>query len=394
MSFSLQKAKCEQATALLKELEIDAWLVWVRETSQITDPILELVSGGDVVWQSAFLFTRQGEKIAIVGNFDKDGVEVQGLFNQVIPYTQGIKDELIRQLDVYNPSRIAINYSTNDVAADGLTVGMHMILKDYLRNTPYLNRLISAENLIQKLRGRKTSLEVERVKKAVDITEEIFKEAERFVKPGMTEIEIYNLFHREMDKRGVTSAWNDDHNPAVDAGPTKRFGHIGPLENKTKPGQLLHFDFGVRYNGYCSDIQRMFFFGEEKDIPDQVQHAFDAVRDAIVAASEFVRPGALGYEVDTIARDFIKDAGYEEYQHALGHQIGRHAHDGGSLLGPRWERYGDTVERPVEVGNIFTLELYVTTENYGQVSLEEDILITRKGCEFLSHPQKKLICIS
>jgi Xaa-Pro aminopeptidase len=394
LSFGLQKAKCEQTIDLLRELEIDAWLVWVRETSQISDPVLELISGGDVVWQSAFLFTMQGEKVAIVGNFDSDGVKAQGLYDQVIPYTQGIKDELIRQLDAYDPSKIAINYSTNDVAADGLTVGMHMILKNYLQNTPYLNRLISAENLIQKLRGRKTSLEIERVKKAVSITEEIFKEAERFVKPGMTEIEIYNLFHQEMEKHGVTSAWNDDHNPAVDAGPTKRFGHAGPLENKTKPGHLLHFDFGVRYEGYCSDIQRMFFFGEEKDIPDQVQHAFDTVRDAIVASSEFVRPGALGYEVDAIARDFVKDAGYEEYQHALGHQIGRHAHDGGSLLGPRWERYGDTVERPVEVGNIFTLELYVTTENYGQVSLEEDILITRNGCEFLSHPQKKLICIN
>jgi Xaa-Pro aminopeptidase len=392
--FSLQKTKCEQTTALLRELELDAWLVWVRETSQIADPVLNLISGGDVVWQSAFLFTKQGEKIAIVGNLDKDGVEAQGLFSQVIPYTQGIKDVLVQQLDAYNPSKIAINYSTNDVAADGMTVGMYMILKEYLQDTPYIDRLVSAERIIQKLRGRKTILEIERVKKAVDITEVIFKEAERFVRPEMTEIEIYNLFHQEMDKHGVTSAWNDDYNPAVDAGPTKQFGHSGPVENRTKLGHLLHFDFGVRYQGYCSDIQRMFFFGEEKDVPDEVIHAFDTVRDAIVAASEFVGPDVLGHEVDTIARDFVKDAGYEEYQHALGHQIGRHAHDGGSLLGPRWERYGDTIELPVEVGNIFTLELYVTTENYGQVSLEEDILITKKGCEFLSHPQKKLICVS
>lgn len=394
LSFELQKSKCEQATALLRELDIHAWLVWVRETSQISDPVLELITGGDVVWQSAFLFTRKGEKIAIVGNFDRDGVVVQNLFDQVIPYTKGIKDELIRQLEKYNPSKIAINYSTNDVAADGLTVGMHMILQDYLKETPYANRLISAENYIQKLRGRKSTEEIDRVKNAVSITEQIYQTAESFVKPDMTEIEIYNLFHQEMDKQGVTSAWNDDHNPAVDAGPTKRFGHIGPLENKTKPGHLLHFDFGVRYKGYCSDIQRMFFFGEEKDVPEQIQTAFDTVRDAIVAASEFIRPGALGYEVDGIARDFVKDAGYEEYQHALGHQIGRHAHDGGGLLGPQWERYGDTVKRAVEVANIFTLELYVTTENYGQVSLEENILITRNGCEFLSNPQKKLICIN
>jgi len=393
MSYELQKSKCKQASSLLKELEIDAWLIWVRETSQISDPVLDLISGGDVVWQTAFLFTRSGEKIAIVGNFDADGLRMQGLFDQVIPYTQGIKEELVRQLELYDPSKIAINYSTNDVAADGLTSGMHMILKDYLKGTPYVERLISAENLIQKLRGRKSSEEITRVRKAVEITEDIFKAAENFVKPGMTEIEIYNLFHMEMKKYSVTSAWNDDHNPAVDAGPTKRFGHAGPVDNKTKPGHLLHFDFGVRYNDYCSDLQRMFFFGKENEVPEQIQTAFDTVRDAIIAASDFIRPGALGYEVDGIARDFVIDAGYEEYQHALGHQIGRHAHDGGGLLGPRWERYGDTVIQPVEVGNIFTIELYVTTENYGQVSLEEDILITQNGCEFLSHPQKKLICI-
>ncbi|MCK5264447.1 MAG: aminopeptidase P family protein, partial [Candidatus Thorarchaeota archaeon] len=81
MSFDLEKSKCDQASNLLTELDIDAWLVWVRETSQISDPVLELIYGGDVVWQSAFLFTQEGEKLAIVGNFDADGVKHQGLFD-------------------------------------------------------------------------------------------------------------------------------------------------------------------------------------------------------------------------------------------------------------------------------------------------------------------------
>ena len=227
----------------------------------------------------------------------------------------------------------------------------------------------------------------------MNVTEEIFRKAQSFVKPSQTELEIYDFFHDEMTKNGVTSAWDDDHNPAVDAGPNKQFGHAGPTKYVTKLGHLLHFDFGVRYKGYCSDIQRMFFFGIEKDVPSEVQDAFEVVRDAIKAASEFMRPGRLGYEVDAIARDFVTAAGYEEYQHALGHQIGRHAHDGGVLLGPRWERYGETIMNPVENGNAFTLELYVTTKNFGQVSLEEDILVTKSGCEFLSHPQRQLICI-
>ncbi|MHA1962955.1 MAG: M24 family metallopeptidase [Candidatus Thorarchaeota archaeon] len=393
MTFEIQKSKTQQACALLKELDIDAWLVWVRETSQMADPVLDLILGGDLVWQSALIFTKD-EKLAIVGNFDKDGTDAKGIYDTIIPYTTGIRDELVKQLSRINPKKIAINYSTNDVAADGLSVGMHMLLQDYLKNTTYSNRLISAENFIQKLRGRKTPEEVTRIRKAVEITEDIFERAKRFVKVGMTELEIYDFFHQTMKEHDVTSAWEEDHNPAVDAGPNKQFGHAGPTENKTKDGHLLHFDFGVKYNEYCSDIQRMFFFGKKNDIPQEVQDAFETVRDGIQAAAKFARPGAVGYEVDNVARDFVKAAGYEEYQHALGHQLGRQAHDGGTLLGPKWERYGDSPMGVVEVGNVFTLEFYVTTKHYGQLSLEEDILITRDGCEFLSKPQQDLICIN
>ncbi|MHA2302676.1 MAG: M24 family metallopeptidase, partial [Candidatus Thorarchaeota archaeon] len=207
------------------------------------------------------------------------------------------------------------------------------------------------------------------------------------------ELEIFDKFHEAMSRYGVGHAWDKNHNPAVDAGPNKQFGHSGPTANITKQGHLLHFDFGVKFQDYCSDIQRMFFFGKPEEVPDEVQHAFETVRDAIQTAADWIRPGAVGYEVDTIAREFVKNRGYEEYQHALGHQVGRQAHDGGTLLGPRWERYGDTPMGVVEVGNVFTLELHVTTKNYGQVSLEEDILIARKGCELLSRPQKELICI-
>ncbi|MFW9959700.1 MAG: M24 family metallopeptidase [Candidatus Thorarchaeota archaeon] len=393
MASRIEIAKCKQALELLKELDLDSWLVWVRETSQMADPVLELILGGDLVWESALLFTKTGEKVAIVGNFDAGGLESMGIYDKVIPYTKGISEALVTELTRINPQQISINYSKDDVAADGLTVGMYELLKDYLKETPYIDRLVTAEDLIQRLRGRKTAEEIESIRKAIVITEEIFRKAETNVRINQSEREIYDLFHNEMRKYGVTSAWNDADNPAVDAGPNKQFGHAGPTDNMTKAGHLLHFDFGVRYKGYCSDIQRMFFFGKEKDIPNEVQDAFDTVRDAIIVASRFIRPGRLGFEVDAIARDSVRSAGYEEYQHALGHQLGRNAHDGGVLLGPQWERYGTSVMGPIETGNVFTLELYVTTKSYGQVSLEEDILVTKTGCEFLTRPQQKLICI-
>lgn len=393
MTANLEEEKSKQACTILAEMDLDAWLVWVRETSQMADPVLKLILGADLVWQSALLYTKKGEKIAIVGSLDADGIKSKSIFDTVLTYDKSITEVLISELDRINPQEIAINYSMNDVSADGLSVGMYKILQNYLERSKHRDKLVSAEKFIGKLRGRKTSSELERIQTAVRITEDIFREIQDELKVGLTERRIYNRMHQMMAERGVTSAWHPDHNPAVDAGPNKEFGHSGPTNNRTKEGHLLHFDFGVKFHGYCSDIQRMFFFGHPHDIPDEVNDAFETVRDAIQGAADFVKPGVTGNEVDALARNFVRDRGYEEYRHALGHQLGRLAHDGGTLLGPYWEKYGDSPSGQLETGNVFTLELYVTTKHFGQVSLEEDIVVTKEGCKFLSTPQKQLICI-
>jgi len=394
MAPTLEQEKSQQALDLLKELDLDAWMIWVRETEQMADPALSLVLGTDLVWQSALIFTRSGQRIAIVGNFDADGLKPLGIFDRIIPYTQDIRDTLRNELDALSPQKIGLNFSRDDVSADGLTYGMYNLLAEYLEGTPYAQAFTSAEPLLLQLRGQKTAEEIRRIKQAIAVTEKIYDEARDFVKVGQSEREIAQFFHQRMKEHRVSFAWGADHNPAVDAGPNKGFGHAGPTDNLTKEGHLLHFDFGVRYQGYCSDIQRMFFFGSETQIPEEVQQAFETVRDAIQAAADFIKPGVKGFEVDQVARNFVLERGYEEYQHALGHQVGQATHDGGTLLGPLWERYGDSPKEVVEPGNVFTLELYVTTENYGQLSLEEDILVTETGCEFLSSPQRELICIN
>jgi Xaa-Pro aminopeptidase len=66
------------------------------------------------------------------------------------------------------------------------------------------------------------------------------------------------------------------------------------------------------------------------------------------------------------------------------------AHDGATVLGPQWERYAGICELPVEVGNIFTLELHVVVPERGMMSLEEDVLVTESGVEYLSVAQTKL----
>ena len=210
----------------------------------------------------------------------------------------------------------------------------------------------------------------------------------------MNEVEIQKMFHDEVERLGVVPSWQRNSCPAVDAGPDKEIGHAGPKTDVfVQKGQTLHYDFGVKLQGYCSDIQRMYFFGKEEEIPEELIHAFETVHGAITRAAEYIKPGLKGHEVDKIARDYVVERGYEEYGHALGHQVGTRTHDGGTLLGPLWERYGNIPKGLVEENMIFTLELNVKTKNYGYVSLEEDIVITKNGCKFLIPRQEKFITI-
>jgi len=117
------------------------------------------------------------------------------------------------------------------------------------------------------------------------------------------------------------------------------------------------------------------------------------VRASILAGADALRPGARGWEVDRAARSRLIKDGYPEYLHATGHHIGQTVHDGATVLGPRWERYGEAINGLVEPGNIFTLELGVHVPDLGFVGLEEDVLVTDGGIEWLSKPQTELICV-
>ncbi len=389
--------KVDQAVQILQEKDVDVWLTFVRETSHMHDPSLSLIVSPvlQVTWHSAFIITRHGQRIAIVGRYDTENIAQTGAYPEVVGYDQSIRAALTETLDRLNPECIAINYSENDSAADGLTHGMWAQLFRLLEGTPYAARFISAEDIIAALRGRKTKSEVDRVRAAIAVTLDIFKEVTRFLRPGVREIDIRDHIYDRLADRELATAWEMEFCPIVNAHPNSAIGHAAPGENRTERGHTLQIDFGVVKDGFVSDLQRMWYFlddGETKP-PADVQKAFDAVRGAILSAAEVLKPGALGWEVDQAARSYLVKAGYPEYQHATGHHVGRTVHDGASLLGPRWERYGDTPNMEVEAGNVFTLELGTHVPNRGYISLEEDVLVTPDGVEWLSTPQTELWCV-
>lgn len=389
----LVQEKLDQAVAILAEQGIDAWMTFVRETMLSPDPCLGLILGIDMVWQSAFIVTRDNQRIAVIGHHDADNVRNVGGYTNIVPYVQGIRDDLVRVLLDLSPRQLAVNYSEDDVAADGLGHGLMLLLQRYLEDTDLDRRLISSNRVVSALRGRKSQAEVKRIRDAIGTTQTLFHEAGKFIKPGKSELEIAQHVHGLVAKKGVDTAWDRGFCPTVNAGPDSPVGHGGPQAKSTvKPGMLVHMDFGVKQNDYCADLQRNWYIrqGDEKTAPEPVRKAFNAARLALLAGFSTARPGVEGWQVDEVARKTLVDEGYPEYQHAFGHHLGRAAHDGATILGPRWERYGQLPYGVIEVGNVFAIELGVSVEQYGYVGLEENIVVTENGARWLSDPQTEV----
>lgn len=386
------REKIAQAVNILNETDTDLWLTLVRETSQVKDPVLDLILGFDLTWLSGLLIRRDGSCTAIVGRFDATNFEQLGAYDNVVTYDQAFLPALTQAIRSLGPANIAINTSDNDPAADGLTHGLYRLLNKALAGTPYASRLVSAESIIGALRGRKTTTEIGLITAAVVETQRAIAELHEIIRPGISDLEIADVLHAYATRNNYGTGWDWDNCPHVTVGLESAFGHGMPTGLRAKPGNLVHIDFGLSLQGFVADLQRTWYLRAEpgEPVPADVTEAWDAVTRALEAGRAALRPGARGWEVDAAARQSLVADGYPEFMHAFGHHIGRTAHDGATVLGPKWERYGTSIEGVIEAGNVFAIELGVAVADRGYVSREEDVVVGPDGADYLGAQQEEL----
>jgi Xaa-Pro aminopeptidase len=400
--FDRQAALRSRVESLLGECmarhEVDLWLVYTRESSR--DPLADDVGLGRVVARSAGLFVRTGNGLsrhAIVASYDTDPVEQTGIFQKVEAYRQeGITPHLKAAVDAIDPKRVALNFSRDVCAADGLAYGMRLHLEEIL-GARFFDRVVSSEPLVLSFRCRKLPEELETMVHGIEVTQRILRDAltTEIIKPGRTrEIDVAQFLRRETAAVGGKVDFD-----MVMVGPCR--GHGDPTDRVIQPGDLLRIDFGIQLDGYISDIQRTAYVLRpgESGPPASVGKLFDTTLRACQAGIAALRPGARGRDVDQAARSIITGAGYDEYPHAAGHAIGVEAHELGPVLGPPWkERYGTAVEHAVEPGMVFAVEpaAYVDLPECGgvvQVGIEEDVIVTAEGRRLVGTPQTELILL-
>ena len=391
----LIKEKVEQAKNLLKEFNVDCWITFVRESQINGDPTLAFLVSADVTWHSAFIITKDGKAIAIVGRYDKQTVEDTGAYDEVISFVEGIKDLFQKVMKEINPDKIALNFSEGSEIADGITHGMFLTMQNILNEIGMNDRIVSAERIVSALRERKTISEIQNIKAAIKHTEEIFELTAGFIKPGKTEKEIATFMKNEVEKRKLEFAWEPMVCPAVFTGPETAEAHYSPTDKKVERGHVLNMDFGVKVNGYCSDLQRTFYILDDNETTalTEVQKGFNTIINSIEKSKQAMKPGIVAKDIDAIARNIVIENGYEEFPHGLGHQVGRFSHDGTALLGPPWEKYAQKPFQLLEEGMVFTIEPRLRVTNRGIATVEEMVIVTEAGAEWLSTPQKELILI-
>lgn len=385
----LYKSKISQAVKYLNEFDIDSWIIFSSEGS---DPAVQLLTGINTVGRTFFIFTKSGKRYALCSVIDAQESEESGLFDEVITYRNDLPEKLNLILDAIKPKNIALNYSLNDNLCDGLTVGRYRWLSKIL-GEKYKSRFVSSEPFLKKIRSIKTPAEIEKIKIAVDITIEIYESVFKQLRAGLSEYEVGEIFIEEMKKRNVVSGGTKKLTMPIVM--KERIAHRAPGPAKIEPGDYLIMDFSVDYEGYVSDIARTVYFLREGETraPKLMENSFKAAYDAITKAKEAIKPGMKGYEIDKIARQHLLDCGMPEITHATGHQIGRLTHDGGTLLGPEWERYGTDVYGTIEENMVFTLEPTILRDDDYSILVEENIVVTKDGAEFLSKRQEEIILI-
>jgi Xaa-Pro dipeptidase len=197
------------------------------------------------------------------------------------------------------------------------------------------------------------------------------------IKPGLTERQVAAFWLEEMFKVGSEGASFD---AIVAAGPDSAFPHHATSNRKLQAGDLVILDGGCRFGGYASDITRTICLGKPND---QQRRIYEVVQAANAAGRAAARVGVTGAQVDAAARKVITDAGYAQYfPHRTGHGLGLDVHEEPYIAG--------TNTRPLEAGNVFTIEPGVYIENVGGVRIEDDVVLTGDGAKTLTNAPREL----
>ena len=240
--------------------------------------------------------------------------------------------------------------------------------------------LVPRKGLVEGLRAVKDEGEIEKIRRAADITNHAYEQfaEEQFV--GRSEKELAWRMTSLLHELGAEDV---SFETIVAGGANGARPHADPTDRPIEPNTTVVVDAGGVLDGYCSDCTRTFATGE---LPDELARAYEICLEAQLKGLEAARAGVEGKQADAAARSVIADAGLgEKFGHGLGHGVGIDVHEAPSVAA--------TSEDTLVANNVCTIEPGIYLEGVGGIRIEDLVVITDGEPEVLSSFPKELVTV-
>lgn len=305
---------------------------------------------------SAIVIPRRGPPVGIVSSMEATRAVAETALPEVVVFSRYRDVAKQAATEAAALRRVAAARRLTRVLADGAVPGLPAVVH------PFVNRM----------REVKDPLELTCLRQSARLAALAAAQLRRWVRPGRSELDVaadLEFFLRRHGAQGMS------YPTIVAAGPHASYSHHVPTARKIRNGDAVICDFGVHVNGYASDITRTILVGRD----NAWQAVYDAVQAAQAAAAKRARPGVPLRDLDDAARGLLRSRGLSrEFVHSTGHGLGLETHEGPSV-----SPSGQGACRP---GMVVTLEPGVYLAGQGGVRIEDAVLITADGMEWLTGP--------
>lgn len=242
-------------------------------------------------------------------------------------------------------------------------------------------QLFATSNFLMELRQIKDATEIKKIKKACEISDQAFLEVLKFIEPGRTEIEIANFLDFKMRDLGASGV---SFETIVASGARSSLPHGVASHKPIAFGDPITLDFGCFYDHYASDMTRTIFVGEVDPKMKEIYHVVLSANQALIAQA---KAGLTYAAFDKIPRTIIEQENFGSFfTHGIGHGVGLDIHEI-----PYFSQ--NMIQEKLLENMVVTDEPGIYLPSFGGVRIEDDLLITKEGCELLTKAPKELIVI-
>ncbi len=254
------------------------------------------------------------------------------------------------------------------------------IYDDLVRRFSNKAKLVSFGKELGSLRACKEIREIQTMKKAAAIASAAVAKIVREIKPGWTEQEVALQLEVAARRSGAEQLAFET---IVASGENAALPHAKPSHREIRKGDFVVIDFGVKYQGYCSDETCTFAIGELTAVQKNAYRAVLRAHDEAIAS---IRAGVAAADVDALTRRVLGEEYGRYFIHGTGHGVGLDVHEA--------PRVAPGSQDILTAGMVVTVEPGLYFPGLWGIRIEDTVLVKKNSCEIITKMNKKLITIS